>query len=80
MISKGKSVSYISTLLMGVVYKFTASLPKLWYKRRITFKSEIKVAFTPPHPAILGNINNYKDIIHNSSVAGDKKLLIIQSF
>ena len=50
MISKGKSVSYIATLLMGVVYKFTASLPKLWYKERIAFKSGIKVASTPPLP------------------------------
>ena len=52
---------------------------------KTVFKIWIKVAATPPPQPPFGNINNYKYIyipliFCNSSAAGDKKLLIIQSF
>ena len=61
----------------GVVYKFTVYLHKIRHKRRpliptVSYQFEIKVAATPPTPP-LDNINNYKYILYNSSVAGKKK-------
>ena len=73
----------------GVVYKFTVYLHKIRHKRRpliptVSYQFEIKVAATPPTPP-LDNINNYNYIYTalifcNSSLAGGKKLRIIQSF
>ena len=48
---RGLEYALYFNLTWCFVYKFTASLPETRYKRKITFKSGIKVAATsPPFP------------------------------